>query len=247
MFESEVDRFEWLVENLLIRTKEIEIVSLPDPNNIEVMLVTMGLIERALSYSSAILTLINNDQTSDTQPLQRAIYELWIEHTYLLTVGDPLINSVKVQVNATFEALEFAEARQETFPSNHLDEIRRNIAFWSEKYPEIVKEIRIQRQKPPRRFHWSGVIRSKMERAVMPAPEVYQMLSREGHAVLSSIRDVEFIKKDSTYTLWFEPQNTPTIEPEFVSYMVGGILYNMWNKDADFFGLSIIELPVEQL
>ena len=92
MFESEVDRFEWLIDTLLLRTEQIEVVTLPDPNNIEVMLVATGLVERALSYSSAIRTLINNNQTAETQPLQRAIYELWVENTYLLTVGDPLIN-----------------------------------------------------------------------------------------------------------------------------------------------------------
>lgn len=245
MFESEVDRFEWLIDILLRKTRQIEIVRFPDPNNVEVMLVTTGLIERALSFSSAIRTLINNDQTSDSQPLQRAIYELWIEHAYLLTVGEPSVNAVKAQINATFEALEFAETRKENFPSDGLDGIRHNIAFWSKEHPEIVKEVRTQRQK--RRFHWSGVSRSQMERAVMPAPDVYQMLSWEAHAVLSSIRDVEFIKEGSTYNLWFEPQITPTVDPEFVSYMVGGILYNMWNRQAEFFGLQIVELPVGEV
>lgn len=243
MFKSEVDRFEWLIDTLLLRTKDIEIVKLPDPNNIEVMLVITGIIERALSYSSAIRTLMNNDQTSDTQPLHRAIYELWIEHKYLLTVGEPSINAIKAQINATFEMLEFAEARPESFGLNGLDGIKRNIAFWANKYPEILNKIRNQRQK--RRFHWSGVSRSQMERIVMPAPEVYQMLSLEAHSVLSPIRDVEFIKKGSTYTLWFEPQNTPLVDPEFVSYSVGGILYNMWNEYAEFFGLQIIEIPIE--
>lgn len=242
MFKTEIERFEWLLGTLLLRTKNIEVVSLPDPNNIEVMLVATGLVERALSYSSAIRTLINNDQTAETQPLQRAIYELWVEHKYLLTVGEPSINAIKAQINATFEALEFAEARKESFSSDVLDRIRRNITFWSEEYANILKEVRTQRQK--RRFHWSGVSRSQMERKVMPAPDVYQMLSWEAHAVLSSIRDVEFIKKDSTYTLWFEPQNTPTIDSEMVSWFIGGILYYMWNSHAEFFGLPTIDLPV---
>jgi len=72
------------------------------------------------------------------------------------------------------------------------------------------------------------------------------MLSLEAHAVLSPIRDVEFINKGSIYTLWFEPQNTPTVDPEFVSWVVGGILYNMWNRYAEFFGLPIIELLAEK-
>lgn len=245
MFESEFVRFEWLIDTLLLRIEQIEIDSFPDPNNIEVMLVATGLFERALSYSSAIRTLIKNNQTADSQPLQRAIYELWVEHTYLLTVGDPLINAVKAQINATMEALEFAEARLESFSSDSLDGIRRNIAFWSEEYPDIVKAIHTQRQKK-RRFHWSGVSRSQMERTVMPAPDVYQMLSWEAHAVLSPIRDVEFINEGSIYTLWFEPQNTPTVDSEFVSWIVGGILYNMWNSYAEFFGLPIIELHVEK-
>jgi len=154
------------------------------------------------------------------------------------------LTSVKAQINATIEVLEFAEARLESFSSDGLDGIRRNIAFWSEEYPDIVKEIRTQRKK--RRFHWSGVSRSQMERTVMPAPDVYQMLSLEAHAVLSPIRDVEFINKGSIYTLWFEPQNTPTVDPEFVSWVVGGILYNMWNRYAEFFGLPIIELLAEK-
>jgi hypothetical protein len=80
----------------------------------------------------------------------------------------------------------------------------------------------------------------------MPAPDVYKMLSWEAHAVLSSIRDVEFINEGSTYTLWFEPQNTPTVDPEFVSWLVAGFLYNMWNGYAEFFSLPIIELRVDQ-
>jgi hypothetical protein len=207
------------------------------------MLVATGLVERAVSYSSAVLKLINNDLTNGTAPLQRAIYELWVEHIYLLTVGEPWINAVKAQINATFEALEFAEARQENFPSDDLDKIRRNIASWSEEYPDIVKEVCAQRQK--RRFHWSGVSRSQLERRVMPAPDIYQMLSWEAHAVLSSIRDVEFTRKGSAYTLRFEPQNTITVDPETVSYIVGGILFHMWNRHAEFFGLPIIELPAE--
>ncbi|MFZ5450884.1 MAG: DUF5677 domain-containing protein [Thermodesulfobacteriota bacterium] len=242
MFENEIDRFEWLIDTLLLKAKQVDVSRLTDPNNIEVMLVATGLVERALSYSSAIRTLIINNQTADSQPLQRAIYELWIEHKYLLSVGEPLINAIKAQINANFEAIEFAEARPESFSSDRLDGIKRNIDFWSIEHPNIIKEIRDQRKK--RRFHWSGVSRSQMERAVMPAPEVYQMLSWEAHAVLSPIRDVEFFKGDSEYRLWFEPRNTPTVNPEWVSYFAGGILYYMWNSYAEFFGLPSIELPV---
>lgn len=245
MFDSELDRFEWLVNTLLSKTEQIEIAKLAGPNHLEVMLVATGLIERALSYSAAVLTLVKTSRTSGTAPLQRAIYELWIEHTYLLTVGEPWINGVKAHINATLETLEFAEGLAGKVPPDDVNKVKRNITSWEQEYPAIVKEVRAQRQR--RRFHWSGLSRLQMERIVMPAPDVYKMLSWEAHAVLSPIRDVEFINEGSSYTLRFEPKDTITVDQEAVSWHVGGILYYMWDKYADFFGMPSIEIPVESM
>jgi len=239
----DVARFEWLVETLTGLAEGGQEIALRDAEKAEPFLAATALLRLALSYAQAVRTLLRKGEADGTPPLQRAIYELWVEQRYLLQVGSARENAIRLETNALLEILEFARARSNYFPPDSIGGAERSLSDLERRFPEVVSAVRAQRG--ARRLHWSGVSRSQMERAVMPNPDLYKMLSWEAHAVLSPLRDRTIEIDDKSAHFRFEPRDTPIAEPEPIAYLVGGILFFIWNEWAEYFGGPKVEVPSE--
>lgn len=240
-FESEQHRFAWLVQHIT----EIS-SSLKGPQKsveeLESLVVLTSFIRLGLSYAKAIVTLLQEEQAEATPPLHRSLYELWVELSFLLRSGNPEQNAAKFSINTILELEDFVEQRKSGFDDDAITGIQRTISSYEASHPEIMDAIREQRKR--KRFHWSGMSRSRMEREVAGHnTSLYKLMSWEAHVVLSPMRDLEIVmEEESSATLRFEPRNTPMVDAEFIAYSAGGILFFMWNEYAKHFELPQVQL-----
>ena len=243
-FESEQHRFDWLVEHLTELSSGLK-ASQKSVDNLEALVVATSFVRLGLSYAKGINTLLRLEQAEATPPLHRALYELWVELSFLLRAGEVEENAAKFSINATLELEDFIEERKRYFTEEAIVGIRRTIASHEMSHPEVVALIREQRQR--RRYHWSGMSRSRMERQVAGYDtQIYKVMSWEAHVVLSPIRDLEILVKDeSSATLSFRPQDTPMVNPEFVAHLAGGTLFFMWNEYAKHFDFPQVKIEDE--
>ena len=236
-FESEQYRFAWLVQHITEISSSLK-GSQKSVEELESLVVVTSFIRLGLSYAKAIDTLLQEDQAEATPPLHRSLYELWVELRFLLRSGNPEQNAAKFSINTILELEDFIEQRKSDFDDDSIAGIQRTISSYEASHPEIMDAIREQRRR--RRFHWSGMSRSRMEREVAGHDTpLYKVMSWESHVVLSPIRDLEIVMKEgNSATLKFEPRNTPMVDAEFIAYSAGEILFFMWNEYAKHFGSS---------
>lgn len=240
-FESEQHRFNWLVEHLTELSSELK-TSPKSVDELDGLVVTTSFVNLALSYAKGINTLLQLEQAEATPPLHRALYELWVELSFLLRSGDTRENAAKFSINAVLELENFIEERKKYFTEEAIAGIRRTIASYEMSHPEAMALIRGQRQR--RQYHWSGMSRSRMERQVAGyETQIYKVMSWEAHVVMSPIRDIEILMRDEgSATLSFQSQDNLMVEPEFVAYSAGGILFFIWNEYAKHFNFPQVKI-----
>lgn len=240
-FESEQHRFVWLVQHITEISSSLK-GSQKSVEDLESFVIVTSFIRLGLSYAKAIVTLLQEAQAEATPPLHRSLYELWVELRFLLRSGNPEQNAARFSINTMLELEDFIEQRKPDFDDDAIAEIQSTISSYEASHPEITEAIREQRRR--RRFHWSGMSRSRMEREVAGHDtSLYKVMSWEAHVVLSPMRDVEIVMEaGNSATLTFEPRNTPMVDAEFIAYSAGGILFLMWNEYAKHFELPQIQL-----
>jgi hypothetical protein len=244
VFESEQHRFAWLTQHITEVSSTLK-SSRKSVENLESFVVATSFIRLGLSYAKALVTLIKEEQAEATPPLHRSIYELWIELSFLFRSGNPEENAARFSINTVLEMEDFIEQRKSDVGDEAIAGIQRTISSYEVSHPEIMDAIREQRRR--RHFHWSGISRSRMEREVAGHDtSIYKVMSWEAHVVLSPMRDLEMVMGEgNSVTLKFEPCNTPMVDPEFIAYSAGGILFFMWNEYAKYFELPLVELRDE--
>ena len=100
-FESEEQRFSWLVDTVTSLSQNLKgeplLISKVEENT-EFFLVTSSLLRLGISYAQGIITLIKNKQPDSTPPLHRSLYELWIEFRFLLRSKNPEQSAVDFSI-----------------------------------------------------------------------------------------------------------------------------------------------------
>lgn len=239
MFDSEAHRLRWLIHEVERRTNNADI-ELFQPELMDVFVVSSLWLERCLTHTKAILVLITQDLAPAIGPLQRVLWELWVEWRYFLRQPDRALAAAKVTLNASIEALEFAEELPGRLEVATLDRIRRSVQEYESRHPRASSEIRQQRKE--RRYHWSGMTRSRLERVLAGNATAYQYLSWEAHGVMGPIRDVSVELKDGIARLGFgRRENDRDVNRH--AWMSGGVLYYIYNDFAKLWGLHPIVVP----
>ncbi len=226
MFKSEVHRLDWLIRQVEghMRNRSIDP---PSPELLDVFVVAGSWLDAGLNQAKAILLLLTQDLSAAVGPLQRALWELWIEWRYFLKHGDRALNAAKVMLNARLEALEFLEARPGKLDPATAKRLRREIGEFELQHPHASARIREQRR--TRKYHWSGISRSEMERALAHDSTIYRVLSWDAHAVMGPIRDVRIDKKDES-------------DINRHAWTCGGVLFYMYSDFAQMWGLPRVVL-----
>lgn len=243
-FESEQHRFDWLVQHLTEISSSLK-SSQKSVEKLEAFVVATSFMKLGLSYAKDINTLLQSEQAEATPPLHRSLYELWVELSFLLRSGDAGENSARFSINTILEMEDFIEQRKSYFTEEAITGIQRTITSYQISHPEIMASIREQRGR--RRYHWSGISRSRIESEVAGRDtSIYKVMSWEAHVVLSPMRDIKVVMhNENSATLRFESRDTPLIDSEFVSYSAGGILFFMWNEYVKYFDLPPVQIKDE--
>ncbi|HMD86176.1 MAG TPA: DUF5677 domain-containing protein [Terriglobia bacterium] len=239
VFDSEIHRLDWLIQQI---EEEVRGSNEPKvaPDLMEVFVVTSTWLNAALTQAKAILMLITRGLPQAIGPAQRALYELWIEWRFLLRHGDRAFNAAKVRMNAMLEALDPFEKQPDTLDPSELAEAKLRLQELEAQYPRVSVEVRAQRGK--RKFHWSGMSRSEMERTLGGSVFAYQFLSWDAHGVMGTIRDVSIEVKDGVAHFQFGRQESES-GVNRCAWMNGGVLYYMYNDFAHLWGLPPVVLP----
>jgi hypothetical protein len=238
-FDSEIHRLDWLIrkiEELVRDCGEPQVA----PDLMEVFVVTSTWLNAALTQAKAILLLIAQGLPQAIGPAQRALWELWIEWRFLLRHGDRALNAAKVRMNAMLEALDPFEKQPDTLDPSELAEAKLRLQEFEARYPDVSREVRAQRGK--RKYHWSGMSRSEMERTLGGSVFAYRFLSWDAHGLMGTIRDVSFEVKDGVAHFRFGRQESES-SVNLCAWMNGGVLYYIYNDFAHLWGLPPVVLP----
>jgi len=241
-FESETERLDWLIQQIEEKVRRCGEPKVP-PDLMEAFVVTSTWLNNALTHAKAILTLISQGLPDAVGPTQRALYELWIDWRFLLRHGDRNFNAAKVNINAMLEALESFEKQPARIDPKEFADARRRTREFELRYPEASAEVRTQRGR--RKYHWSGISRSEMERTLGGSAFAYQFLSWDAHGTMGPIRDVSFKLSDGMAHFRFGRLETES-SVKFCAWMNGGVLYYIYNDFARLWGLPTIVLSRTQ-
>jgi hypothetical protein len=238
-FDSEIQRLDWLIRQIEERASR-GVQPQVSPELLMVFTVTGTWLNRALAQAKAILLLTTQGLAEAVGPPQRALWELWIDWRYLLNRGDRPLNAANATLSAMLEGLDVFETHLGTCHPTTLARLKRHVQQFEAEYPAASAEVRAQREK--RRYHWSGVSRSEMERTVSGAAVVYKLLSWEAHGAVSPIRDVSFELNDDLARFRFGRQQSES-DLDRLSWMVGGVLFYIYNDFAQLWGLPPVVVP----
>jgi hypothetical protein len=233
-------RFEWLLSEVKRRADDLHL-KIAEAAKLEVFMASTALLRLALTYAESVQVLMRSEELDGTGPLQRAIYELWLDHSYLHRHGDPAENSIRLQVNSHLEILAFARER---LPPNAVELATNVLNKFEHEHPAIVEEVR--RQRANRRYHWSGLSWSAIDRELHGSADLYRTLSWEAHAVMAPIRDVDVSGDPANARFAFGPKNVVNLQEKHIANFVGGVVFFMWNEWAKYFGISLIVVPEDR-
>jgi uncharacterized protein DUF5677 len=239
MFKSESERIEWLVREVEARASGASLRP-PPPQDVEVFHVTASWLARSMELAKGVSLLVGNQLYAPAGVALRSLWELWIDWRYLLRVGDRSLNAAKVLLNAQLATLDFADAHLDCFDRKYLQKLHQNVADFEARHPEASAQVRRQRSK--KRFHWSGLAYSRMERELAPGAGVYGPLSWEPHSTVTTIRDVSVDIGDADVFFRFG-QTEDAIRPDFMLFSAGGVLFYIYNDFSKMWGLPAINLP----
>jgi hypothetical protein len=210
------------------------------PELLMVFTVTGTWLNRALTQAKAILLLATQGLAEAVGPLVRALWELWTEWQYLLNHGDRALNAAKVTLSATLEGLAVFEAHLGTRRPTTLARLKQAVQEFEAGYPAASAEVRAQREK--RRYHWSGLSRSEMERTVSGTAVVYKLLSWEAHGVPCPVRDVLLELDDQVGRSRFGQQLRES-DVSRSARVARDVLLHIYNEFARLWGLPPVVPP----
>lgn len=238
-FTSEVERLGWLVQQVehLVKDRTLDP---PSPELVLLFSVTSVWLSSALAQTKAILLLITEGLTEAVGPLQRALWELWIEWRYLLRQSDRAVIAAKVMLNAMIETIGVLEGEPGVFGPDYIAKLHHNIRQFESSYPVAAQEIKSQRK--ARRFHWSGMGFAEMERTLAPGQKVYKLLSWDAHRTVASLRDVAISFGGDKVSFQFG-QKVRDRDIERHAWHSGGVLFYTYNDFAGLWGLPPALLP----
>jgi len=177
----------------------------------------------------ALRVLLTDDQHAAVGPLERALWEMWINGKYLLMSPDTERAAAKVWLAAKIDALEFlrtqTDVREQTI---HV--LQTGIDSLARVFPESYTDLLSQRkQRKGGSWHWSGVSFSAIERKIAPDPVLYKLLSWDSHATIGTLRDVRISIAGEKATISFgRDDNDPMANPARVAYLATEVLFNMF-------------------
>lgn len=239
MFESEIQRLDWLIQQIEECVKG-RVEPQVAPELVIVFTLTSTWLNTALTQAKAILLLVTQGLAEAVGPLQRALWELWTEWRYLLNHGDRPLNAAKATLSAMLDALDVFEAHLGTSEPAMLARLKRNVQEFESEHPRASLEVRAKRGK--RKYHWSGVSYSEMERNLAGSAVVYKLLSWDAHGAVSPIRDVSFELSNGVARFQFGRQVSES-DVNRLAWMSGGVLFYIYNDFADLWGLPPVVLP----
>lgn len=199
-------------------------------------LVSTSHMATAEGEAKAVATLLESEVSGFSGPMERALYELFIDFKYMLNRGTPNDNAFKVLVNGTLEVLSFLKKHELDYQESE-EGMRRVLDNYRAERADLVAEV--ERQRSERKFHWSGLSRSGLEREFWPNSTIYTGLSWEAHSALDAVRDIHI--KDGHMVFARRPD--PFRDPELRADMTAGILFQMWNEYARIWDLTPLPRP----
>lgn len=241
-FESELARLDWLIGQIEQQVTNRQMAP-PAAELLDVFVVTSSWLNSAIGQAKAVLLLVTQDLSCAVGSLERALWELWIDWRYFLRQEDRPLNAAKVVVNAKLEVLDFIEAHPGAFDTAYIARLRRNLQEYESRHPHASAGIRDQRKK--RRYHWSGISRSEMERTRAGSATAYRFFSWEAHGMMSTIRDVSIDIEEGIGRIWFGRQGGDR-DINRRAWTTGGVLFYMYNEFAELWGLPALALPNEE-
>lgn len=232
-FASEVERLRWLVCEVEGHTNG-RTLDLPPPEQWALFVVTSAWFSTALAQTNAILLLITGNLAEAVGPLQRALWEFWIEWRYLLRRADRSAVAAKVILSAMIEGLEVIEREPTSFGAAYVAKLQANTRQFELRYPVAAAEIRAQRK--ARKFHWSGLTWTAMERTLARGRSAYGILSWDAHRTVAPLRDVVISRSGSEVSFQFG-RDVRYTDVERHAWQSGGVLFYAYNDFAELWGL----------
>lgn len=143
------------------------------------------------------------------------------------------------------EALEFAEQGHPEMRQSTIDKCQSDVDAFSGLYPEAYVEVLKQRK--GRRFTWSGIAYSQMEREIATVPVVYKLLSWDSHSTIGTLRDVRIkIEGDSATVTFGRSDDDPMANPARVAYVATEVLYHMFEDWRELWKLPPLHASREE-
>ena len=239
-FDSEFDRFAWLLSALKGATADMKVTKLTDAN-LELFVVASAWFRQALSFGEALEALGFTDRTEAAGPTIRALYELWGEFQYLMGLPDANSQAIRVQIAALLELDDWLQKVDRDFPAEGLAGLKRQKEFFAKEYSAMYEEIVSSRKQ--RRYHWSGLSRTEVLRRAFDAgaANVYSAFSWEVHSTMTALRDVSVDRANNS--IFFSHYLDESVAKEQMAHRAGGMLFFMWHQYSAAFGLPLVEPP----
>jgi hypothetical protein len=238
--EGTVSSLDLLLSTILERVGQQDSVHLGDENELEPFMACGALMRLALGHAQAASLLLQNLHVEAVAPLERAIYEIWVEFRYLVRFGNRRENARRLFINAALDVAEFTLRKRRLFPPHGVRGCLRALRSYKRDYPDIYAAILKQRRGRSRKFHWSGLSRSALEQKVAPGSHVYRCLSWEAHALLSPIRDIQFSPDGGPPRVDLRFAHDQNQHADLIADSVGGMLMTMWDEFAELFGFRTV-------
>lgn len=239
--QSTQGRLDWLLWRLRILLEDTVLREF-DESLVEPFLVCVALFRKALVYGEGVNVLVHEEKPEAAAPLERAIYELWLDVRFLLRSAEPKRTAQKVQIAGLLDVASYLWTRRHRFGFENLRTIMRTLREWRNDLPDLYEEVIRQRRQG--RYHWSGFSRVRIEQKIAPGSMVYKDLSWQAHSVLSPLFEFNVIEvSENSVNVEFDSLYEAGSDLPWRAHTVGGMLYYMWNEMADFFGFPVVVIP----
>lgn len=237
-----VEMFECLLEDIAERLEDSPRVEHMTPDQIALFIVTTSWLETATRYGDAIRVILAENQQGGVGPLERALFEMWINWKYLLDHTLSRERSAeKVLLIAKLEALELVKGEPDVRKST-VESCQSELDTLVGLYPEAHAEVLSQRKQ--RRWTWSGISYSAMERKIAPGSVLYKLFSWDSHATIGTSRDVRIKTEGGKATFSFgRKSDDPMANPARVARSATEVLYHMFEGWRELWKLPPLHPP----
>lgn len=223
---THVEMFECLLEDIAARLRSTPSINLVGSDSIAQLLVTTSWLETATRYGEALRVLLANDQEAATGPLERALWEMWINWKYLLKSANREHAAAKVLLTAKIDAAEFSKTPLGC-SSSSITALEADVDAWAKLFPDAFSDVSAQRGQ--RKFNWSGISFAAMERKIAPAPTLYKLLSWDSHATIGTVRDVRIrIAGDGVTVSFGRAEDDALGSSARMAYLATEVLFHMF-------------------